>query len=271
MNTWQRFTEHARRIVFFAQEEATLLGEHYVSTEHLLLGLVREDANLAVLVLDQMEISSIAIRTEIEKHLTKIDGPPPPEMHLTERSKHVIHFAHEEAQQTGNIHIGTEHILLGLIREKGGIAERVLSILGADYETTREMIQIVKNNKDTFYEDNLTVAKRVRTRIYDNIGHIGIIAAEKQDFVEVAITHDAFVEMIRIFRSKDHIGYQTMIAANRILLLPTGTSVKRLVAERSQGIYVRFRDGNYKDKTGWIFFHNFYAIRPDDDVFPPAL
>jgi ornithine carbamoyltransferase len=138
---WQRFTERARRIVFFAQEEAMRLGEQYVSTEHLLLGMLRENDSAAARVLDRMGVSLGGIRSEIERQVVPRDGQVSSEMKLTPRGKRVIDLAYDEARQLSNNYIGTEHLLLGLIREGEGLAGRVLVKLGADLERTRREVR----------------------------------------------------------------------------------------------------------------------------------
>ncbi|MBC8102450.1 MAG: ATP-dependent Clp protease ATP-binding subunit [Cytophagales bacterium] len=140
---WQRFTERARRVVFFAQEEAGRLGENYVSTEHLLLGLVRENDSVAARILDRIGVSLGRIRSEIERQVARGDGRLGQDMQLTPRAKRVIDLAYDEARQLNNNYIGTEHLLLGLIREGEGLAGRVLNKLGVDLERTRrEVMQI---------------------------------------------------------------------------------------------------------------------------------
>src|SRR5919201_6584106 len=143
---WQRFTERARRVVFFAQEEAGRFGENYVSTEHLLLGLVRENDRGAARILDRLGVSLGRIRSEIERQVTRGDGRLGQDMQLTPRAKRVIDLAYDEARQLNNNYIGTEHLLLGLIREGEGLAGRVLSKLGVDLETTRREIAACQDN-----------------------------------------------------------------------------------------------------------------------------
>ena len=154
---WQRFTERARRVVFFAQEEAGRLGENYVSTEHLLLGLVRENDSVAARILDRMGVSLGRIRSEIERQVTRGDGRLGQDMQLTPRAKRVIDLAYDEARQLGNNYIGTEHLLLGLIREGEGLAGRVLAKLGVELERTRLVV--------TDLQDNDTSGVPVHTRI----------------------------------------------------------------------------------------------------------
>ena len=134
---WQRFTERARKVVFFAQEEAGRLGENYVSTEHLLLGLVRENDSVAARILDRMGVSLGRIRSEVERQVAHGEGRLGQDMQLTPRAKRVIDLAYDEARQLNNNYIGTEHLLLGLIREEDGVAGRVLSKLAVSLDRTR--------------------------------------------------------------------------------------------------------------------------------------
>ena len=155
---WQRFTERARKIVFYAQEEAGRLGENYVSTEHLLLGLVRENDSVAARVLDRMGISLARVRAEIERQVARGEGHLGQDMQLTPRAKRVIDLAYDEARQLQNNYIGTEHILLGLIVEGDGLAGKTLAKLGADIERTRAEVRFLqegnrKEAKDKAIED----------------------------------------------------------------------------------------------------------------------
>ena len=147
VNVWQRFTERARRVVFFAQEEAGRLGENYVSTEHLLLGLVRESDSVAARILETLGVSASRVRTEIERQVTKGDGRTGPDMQLTPRAKRVIDLAYDEARQLNNNYIGTEHLLLGLIRENDGLAGRVLAKFGVDIERTRREVRRLQDQE----------------------------------------------------------------------------------------------------------------------------
>ncbi|NLI01053.1 MAG: ATP-dependent Clp protease ATP-binding subunit [Chthonomonadales bacterium] len=142
---WQRFTERARRVVFFAQEEAGRLGENYVSTEHLLLGLVRESDSVAGRILDRLGVSLGRIRSEIERQVTRGDGKISQDMQLTPRAKRVIDLAYDEARQLNHNYIGTEHLLLGLIREGEGLAGRVLAKLNVDLERGRREVMAMKD------------------------------------------------------------------------------------------------------------------------------
>ncbi|MFI5387193.1 MAG: Clp protease N-terminal domain-containing protein, partial [Fimbriimonadales bacterium] len=137
---WQRFTERARKVVFYAQEEAERFGEGYVSTEHLLLGLLREDDTVASRVLEKFGVSLKRARTEVEKQLPSGENRPSQDMTLTPRAKRVIDLAYDEARNLNNNYIGTEHLLLGIIREGDGLAGRVLTKLGVELENARREV-----------------------------------------------------------------------------------------------------------------------------------
>ena len=129
-------------------EEAQRLNEQYLSTEHLLLGLINEPDNVASRILNRMGVSLEKIRSEIERQVTPGDGVSEGEMHLTPRSKRVVDLAYDEARQINNKFIGTEHLLLALIREGEGLAARVLAKLGAGLDAARrEVLALQDNNR----------------------------------------------------------------------------------------------------------------------------
>ncbi|MFW5697175.1 MAG: Clp protease N-terminal domain-containing protein, partial [Fimbriimonadaceae bacterium] len=144
---WQRFTERARKVVFYAQEEAQKFGEGYVSTEHLLLGLVRETDSVAARVMERLGVSLGRIRSEVEKQLPRGDQRQMQDMTLTPRAKRVIDLAYDEARNLNNNYIGTEHLLLGLIREGDGLAGRVLAKLGVELERARREVMALQDNE----------------------------------------------------------------------------------------------------------------------------
>ncbi|MDR3708948.1 MAG: ATP-dependent Clp protease ATP-binding subunit [Capsulimonadaceae bacterium] len=165
---WQRFTERARKVVFYAQEEAGRLGENYVSTEHILLGLVRENDSVAARILDRLGVSLGRIRSEIERQVTRGDGRLGQDMQLTPRAKRVIDLAYDEARQLNNNYIGTEHLLLGLIRENEGLAGRVLSKLGVDLERTRREVTSLQEGGDN--PQSAAASPKRRTPTLDEFG-----------------------------------------------------------------------------------------------------
>ena len=144
---WQRFTEQARKVVFYAQEETQKFGEGYVSTEHLSLGLVRESDGAATRVLEKLGVSLNRVRVEVEKQLPRGDARPSQDMTLTPRAKRVIDLAYEEARELNNSYIGTEHLLLGLVREGDGLAARVLAKLGVELERARREVMALQDQE----------------------------------------------------------------------------------------------------------------------------
>src|SRR2546421_1911289 len=122
---WQRFTERARRVVYFAQEEAARFGENSVGTEHLLLGLAREEDSVAGRILiGRLGIPLGNIRSAVEKQISRGPGIVGQDMQLTPRAKQMIDLAYEEARRLNNNYIGSEHLLLGLIMEPEGLGGR---------------------------------------------------------------------------------------------------------------------------------------------------
>jgi ATP-dependent Clp protease ATP-binding subunit ClpC len=138
---FERFTERARQVPVLAQDEARSLGHNYIGTEHLLIGLLREEDGLAAGVLETLGVTL----AEVHERVTAI-VPPGEEpggtgqMPFTPRAKKVLELSLREALSTGHNHIGTEHILLGLLQEGGGVGARVLSDLGVDAETVRREV-----------------------------------------------------------------------------------------------------------------------------------
>lgn len=137
---WQRFSERARKTVFYAQEEAERFGERYVSTEHMLLGLLRDYDHRAARALVGLGISITELQTEVEKQLPRGESRPNQDMTLTPRAKRVIDLAYDEARRLNNNFIGTEHLLLGLRREADGLAGRALAQMGIELDPLRQMI-----------------------------------------------------------------------------------------------------------------------------------
>jgi ATP-dependent Clp protease ATP-binding subunit ClpC len=137
---FERFTEKARRVVVYAQEEARMLNQNYIGTEHLLLGLIREREGVAAKALESLSISLDEVRSQVEDLIGKGTYVPTGHIPFTPRAKKVLELSLREALQLGHNYIGTEHILLGLIREGEGVAAQVLINLGADLERVRSAV-----------------------------------------------------------------------------------------------------------------------------------
>ena len=137
---FERFTDQARRVVVLAQEEARLLDHGYIGTEHLLLGLIHEGEGVAARVLERLEISLLKVRSEVEEIIGRGGSAPVGHIPFTPRAKKVLEMSLREALALGHNYIGTEHMLLGLVREGEGVAAVVLVKLGADLHRVREAV-----------------------------------------------------------------------------------------------------------------------------------
>ena len=133
----ERFTDKARNALKLAEQEARNLKQSYVGTEHILLGLIGEDDGVAIEVLDEMDITPEDVRAEVESMVTPESFIPAAEINFTPRAKQVLEFSFEEAIQFGHPYIGTEHMLLGLVREGQGVAAQVLQNLGVTLDRLR--------------------------------------------------------------------------------------------------------------------------------------
>jgi ATP-dependent Clp protease ATP-binding subunit ClpC len=137
---FERFTDQARRVVVLAQEEARGLDHNYIGTEHILLGLLRDGEGVAVEALTGLGISLDETRAKVEERTGRGSDQASGHIPFTPRAKKVLELSLREALELGTDYIGTEHILLGLIREGQGMAARVLVDLGADMNQTREKV-----------------------------------------------------------------------------------------------------------------------------------
>ncbi|WP_435113586.1 ATP-dependent Clp protease ATP-binding subunit [Nocardiopsis synnemataformans] len=137
---FERFTDRARRVVVLAQEEARMLNHNYIGTEHILLGLIHEGEGVAAKALESLGISLEAVRQQVEEIIGQGQQAPSGHIPFTPRAKKVLELSLREALQLGHNYIGTEHILLGLIREGEGVAAQVLVKLGADLNRVRQQV-----------------------------------------------------------------------------------------------------------------------------------
>ncbi|MDK9302800.1 ATP-dependent Clp protease ATP-binding subunit [Propionibacterium freudenreichii] len=137
---FERFTDRARRVIVLAQDEAKMLNHNYIGTEHILLGLIHEGEGVAAKALEQMGISLEAVREQVIEIIGQGSTPPTGHIPFTPRAKKVLEYSLREALQMNHSYIGTEHILLGLIREGEGVAAQVLIKLGADLNRVRTTV-----------------------------------------------------------------------------------------------------------------------------------
>jgi len=289
---WVRFTERARRMVFFAQEEADSLGENHVATEHLLLGLLREDDHLAARVLKRMRIYPRTVHDELLRRVKPGTGKADTNKQLASDAKGVIELSYDEAGRLSNNYIGTEHLLLGMIREAAGLAGCVLRDLGVDLATARaeirklqdETVQ-VDNAPDTNVMPPIALANQlandatvnsrtsepedpVPTSRRGDIGVLGIGGREYVEFVLNAVDVPAFADMMEI---KDEFVYREFFAESRALMLAAGTVVKLLREEKPKLWCVRVLDGDHAGEIGFVMRTHIRDARKDDRPFPPDI
>jgi ATP-dependent Clp protease ATP-binding subunit ClpC len=137
---FERFSDRARRVVVLAQEEARMLKHNYIGTEHILLGLSHEGEGVAAKALESVGVSLSAVRSQVEEIIGRGQDEPSGHIPFTPRAKKVLELSLRESLQLGHNYIGTEHILLGLLREGEGVAAQVLEKLGADLAGVRQQV-----------------------------------------------------------------------------------------------------------------------------------
>jgi ATP-dependent Clp protease ATP-binding subunit ClpC len=146
---FERFTDRARRVMVLAQEEARMLSHSHIGTEHLLLGLIHEGEGVAAQALESLGISLQAVRQQVEEVIGQGQHAPADPIPFTPRAKKVLELSRREALAMGHNYVGTEHILLGLLREGDGVAAQVLVRLGADLNRVRQqVIQLLADHQD---------------------------------------------------------------------------------------------------------------------------
>nr|YP_009314399.1 Clp protease ATP binding subunit [Liagora harveyana]YP_009314810.1 Clp protease ATP binding subunit [Neoizziella asiatica]YP_009315627.1 Clp protease ATP binding subunit [Liagora brachyclada]SCW22653.1 Clp protease ATP binding subunit [Liagora harveyana]SCW23265.1 Clp protease ATP binding subunit [Neoizziella asiatica]SCW24285.1 Clp protease ATP binding subunit [Liagora brachyclada] len=168
---FERFTEKAIKVIMLAQEEARRLGHNFVGTEQILLGLIGEGTGIAAQVLKSMNVNLKDARIEVEKIIGRGSGFVAVEIPFTPRAKRVLELSLEEARQLGHNYIGTEHLLMGLVREGEGVAARVLENLAVDVSSIRtEVIQMLGDNAEANANGNNNVQTRSKTPTLEEFG-----------------------------------------------------------------------------------------------------
>ncbi len=165
---FERFTDRARRVVVLAQEEARRLGHDHIGTEHVLLGLLSEEDGVAARALQSFGIALEQVRSDIEEIIGQGSAPPPGHVPFTPRAKKVLELSLREALDLRHTYIGTEHILLGLIREGEGLAAQVLTKRGARLEAVRAHVVAVLAGRG--HRDRLVTAEEVLTGLGPSLG-----------------------------------------------------------------------------------------------------
>ena len=168
---FERFTEKAIKVIMLAQEEARRLGHNFVGTEQILLGLIGEGTGIAAKTLKSMGVNLKDARIEVEKIIGRGSGFVAVEIPFTPRAKRVLELSWEEARQLGHNYIGTEHLLLGLIREGEGVAARVLENLGVDLTKVRQhIIRLLGETGSAGVQAGGTGTGRSKTPTLDEFG-----------------------------------------------------------------------------------------------------
>ena len=168
---FERFTEKAIKVIMLAQEEARRLGHNFVGTEQILLGLIGEGTGIAAQVLKSMNVNLKDARIEVEKIIGRGSGFVAVEIPFTPRAKRVLELSLEEARQLGHNYIGTEHLLMGLVREGEGVAARVLENLSVNVSSIRtEVIQMLGDNTDVNANTGNNMQSRSKTPTLEEFG-----------------------------------------------------------------------------------------------------
>ncbi|HEX7560566.1 MAG TPA: Clp protease N-terminal domain-containing protein, partial [Candidatus Humimicrobiaceae bacterium] len=170
---FERFTERARKVVVRAQDEARFLKQNYIGTEHLLLGLIGEKEGIAAKVLVSLNISLEDIKNAIRESVTEGTSEAYEHIPFTPRAKKVLELSLREALQMGHTYIGTEHILLGLLREGEGVAARVLSSFGVGLESIKEKIRELLNKYPFYPQDETANADKSQKRSLKTLSQYG--------------------------------------------------------------------------------------------------
>ncbi len=191
MPMFERFTERARRVIILSQEEAARLNHSAVGTEHVLLGIIREGEGVASKVLESLSISPDRVRTEIESAIGRGERAFHEEVAFTQRAKKVLELALEEARRLRHNYIGTEHLLLGLIREGEGVAARVLEAMGADLGRVRaQVVYLLGEERTTSYTKQAS-----KTRVWAEVD-LDALASNVQA-VRASVKSAAFMAVVK--------------------------------------------------------------------------
>src|SRR5438067_10426805 len=194
MERFDKFTDRARKVLTLAQDEAQRFNHNYIGTEHLLLGLVREGEGVAARVLENMNVELAKVRTAVEFIIGRGDRPVVGEVGLTPRAKRVIELAIDEARRLGHNYIGTEHLLLGLVREGEGIAAGVLESLGVNLDKVRhEVIRVLSQSPAT--SPTAETKRASKTPTVDQLG-INLTEAARAGKLDPVIGREKEIERV---------------------------------------------------------------------------
>src|SRR5262245_19340834 len=196
MDRFDKFTDRARKVLTLAQDEAQRFNHNYIGTEHLLLGLVREGEGVAARVLENMNVELAKVRTAVEFIIGRGDRPVVGEVGLTPRAKRVIELAIDEARRLGHNYIGTEHLLLGLVREGEGIAAGVLESLGVNLDKVRhEVIRVLSQSSASSGPSSSETKRGSKTPTVDQLG-INLTEAARLGKLDPVIGREKEIERV---------------------------------------------------------------------------
>src|SRR5215208_1272547 len=193
---FERFTDRARRVVVLAQEEARMLNHNYIGTEHILLGLIQEGEGVAAKALESLGIALEGVRQQVEEIIGQGQQAPSGHIPFTPRAKKVLELSLREALQLGHNYIGTEHILLGLIREGEGVAAQVLVKLGADLNRVRQqVIQLLSGYQGKEPAGTATEGTPSTSLVLDQFGR-NLTAAARESKLDPVIGREKEIERV---------------------------------------------------------------------------
>ena len=193
---FDRFTDRARKVLTLAQDEAQRFNHNYIGTEHLLLGLVREGEGVAAKVLENLSVELAKVRQAVEFIIGRGERPVLGDIGLTPRAKKVIELAIDEARRLGHNYIGTEHLLLGLVREEGGIASGVLESLGVSLDKVRhEVVRVLSQSSGASTAVAERRASNSKTPTLDALG-IDLTEAARSGRLDPVIGREREIERV---------------------------------------------------------------------------
>src|SRR5918992_603774 len=195
MDRFEKFTDRARKVLTLAQDEAQRFNHNYIGTEHLLLGLVSEGEGVAARVLENMNVELAKVRTAVEFIIGRGDRPVVGEVGLTPRAKRVIELAIDEARRLGHNYIGTEHLLLGLVREGEGIAAGVLESLGVNLDKVRHEVIRVLSQSSAAGAPSSETKRSSKTPTVDQLG-INLTDAARAGKLDPVIGREKEIERV---------------------------------------------------------------------------
>lgn len=238
---FERFTDRARRVLVLAQEESRLLGHNYIGTEHLLLGLIQEGHGVAAKALTALGVSPDAVREKVVEATAPPGVPDSGSPPFSPRAKKVLELSLREALQLGNNYIGTEHILLGLVREGEGVGAQVLQILGTDLAQVREQVMALWSG----YREEAGTEKAIDAELVEKadvpVGASSLFGWQDAAAIQLAsLRLDARTERAEV----DGVVYETCVYRSRV---PSEIAVSVLGAKVTREAFDAYTQASLAD------------------------